>query len=233
MWLISAWPPVMMIRKIVWVVDGVLDAERRAEGADEEGPGADVDGAEHGDQAEQVEPGGDPAGAAVAEDRAPVIEAAGRRIGRADLRHGHGEDQARRSSRPASRCRCRCRPTPEVACASELMPPDRMQMIENEIAKLEKRLRSPLAAPGRSPCRAGPSCPLFGRVPSMTWLYVRFLRTSLLAGGAASASPGRRAPRSVAVRPEASRSCGMPRVQQEARKLLNFQAVAMWVIVRR
>ena len=41
--------------------------------------GADVDGAEHGDQAEQVQPGGQPAGEAVAEDRAPVIEPARRR----------------------------------------------------------------------------------------------------------------------------------------------------------
>ena len=32
-------------------------------------------------------------------------------------------------------------PAPDVACASELMPPDRMQMIENEIAKFEKWLR--------------------------------------------------------------------------------------------
>ena len=30
-------------------------------------------------------------------------------------------------------------PAPEVACASELMPPERMQMIEKEMAKLEKR----------------------------------------------------------------------------------------------
>ena len=35
-------------------------------------------------------------------------------------------------------------PAPEVACASELMPPDRMQMIEKEIAKLEKAARRPL-----------------------------------------------------------------------------------------
>ena len=31
-------------------------------------------------------------------------------------------------------------PTEEIAWANELMPPDRMQMIEKEIAKLEKRL---------------------------------------------------------------------------------------------
>src|SRR3954447_1998058 len=73
--------------------DRVLDSERRTEGADEERPGADIDGAEHGDQAEQVEPGGHPAGAAIAEDRAPVIEAAGGWIGRADLRHGDREGQ--------------------------------------------------------------------------------------------------------------------------------------------
>ena len=27
-------------------------------------------------------------------------------------------------------------PTPDVACASELIPPDSMQMMENEMAKL-------------------------------------------------------------------------------------------------
>ena len=120
--------------------DGVLDAERRAEGAHEEGPGADVDGAEHSDQAEQVQPGGDPAGAAVAEDRAPVIEAAGRRVGRADLGHGDGEDQADEAAdQPADADADAA--DPEVACASELMPPPRMQMIEKEMAKFEKRLR--------------------------------------------------------------------------------------------
>ncbi len=31
-------------------------------------------------------------------------------------------------------------PAPAVACASELMPPDRMQMIENETAKFENEL---------------------------------------------------------------------------------------------
>ena len=34
-------------------------------------------------------------------------------------------------------------PAPEVACASELMPPDRMQMIENETAKFEKPAEPP------------------------------------------------------------------------------------------
>ena len=31
-------------------------------------------------------------------------------------------------------------PAPAVACPSELMPPERMQMMENETAKLEKAL---------------------------------------------------------------------------------------------
>jgi hypothetical protein len=31
-------------------------------------------------------------------------------------------------------------PAPDVACPSELMPPDRMQMIEKEMAKFEKRV---------------------------------------------------------------------------------------------
>jgi hypothetical protein len=51
----------------------VFDAERRTEGADKESPGANVDGAEDGDQAEQIEPRRDPASAPVSEYRAPVI----------------------------------------------------------------------------------------------------------------------------------------------------------------
>jgi len=31
-------------------------------------------------------------------------------------------------------------PAPDVACASELMPPERMQMIEKETAKFENEL---------------------------------------------------------------------------------------------
>ncbi len=38
----------------------------------------------------------------------------------------------------------RAPPAPEVACASELMPPERMQMIEKETAKFEKRTHPPL-----------------------------------------------------------------------------------------
>ena len=70
-----------------------VDVERRAEGTDEECPGADIDGPQHGDETKQVEPCRDPAGAAIAEDRAPVVEASGRRIGRTDLRHGHREGE--------------------------------------------------------------------------------------------------------------------------------------------
>src|SRR6478672_4910600 len=71
----------------------ILDAERRTKGADEEGPGADVDGAEHGDEAEKVKPCRNPTGTAITEYRAPVIETAGCRVGGADLRHRHREHQ--------------------------------------------------------------------------------------------------------------------------------------------
>ena len=68
-----------------------------------------------------------------------MIEAAGRGVGRA-ICTCHREDEAEKQpSEPADAEPTP--PTPEVACASELMPPDRMQMIENEMAKLENRLR--------------------------------------------------------------------------------------------
>jgi len=76
----------------------VLDAERGTEGPDEEGPGADVDGAEHSDQAEKVQPGRHPSSAPVAENGTPVIEPTRRRIGRADLRHRHGENETDEAS---------------------------------------------------------------------------------------------------------------------------------------
>ncbi len=111
--------------------------KRRTESAEEEVEGADVDGAEHGDEAQKVEPSREPACEAVAEDRAPVIEAAGGRIGRRDLRQRQGE-QARRSSTPTGQpMPMAAPPAPAVAWPSELMPPDRIQMIENEMAKFE------------------------------------------------------------------------------------------------
>src|SRR5581483_3909586 len=51
----------------------------------------DIDGPEHGDQSEQIEPRREPAGEPVAQDRAPVIEPARRRIGRSDLRQSERE----------------------------------------------------------------------------------------------------------------------------------------------
>ena len=63
---------------------------------------ADVDGRERGDQSAQVEPGGRPTPAAVAEDRGPVIQAAGRRKGRGDLSHRRGKGQGEQTGhRPA------------------------------------------------------------------------------------------------------------------------------------
>ena len=111
-------------------------ADRRAERALKEKGRADVDGAQYGDEAEQVEPGGQPAGEAVAQNGRPVIQAARRRVGGSDLRHGQGEHggdaQPNIQPMPAP-----APPIDDVACANELMPPDRMQMMENEIAKFE------------------------------------------------------------------------------------------------
>ena len=68
-----------------------IETDHRPEGAGKVERRADVDGAQHGDQAEQVHPGGDPADEAVAEDRAPVVKPARRRKGRGDLRHRQRE----------------------------------------------------------------------------------------------------------------------------------------------
>ena len=73
-----------------------------AQGADGELVGADVDRREHGHQAGQVEPGGEPAETAAAQDRGPVVEPAGGGKGRGDLRHRgrHGQRQ-QAGQRPA------------------------------------------------------------------------------------------------------------------------------------
>jgi hypothetical protein len=116
----------------------VGDVQLRAEGAEEEVVGTDVDRAEHGDEAQQVEPGREPAREAIAENGAPVIQAAGGRKAEA-LRQRKGKHT--RNETPSGQPRpIAAPPAPEVAWPSELMPPDRMQMIENEMAKLEKRL---------------------------------------------------------------------------------------------
>ncbi|MCY1437939.1 hypothetical protein D9M71_541200 [compost metagenome] len=80
----------------------VFHAQCRPEGTEKEVIGTDVDRAQHRDQPQQVEPRGQPAGEAVTEDRAPVVQAASGGVGRGNLRHGHGEypgDQA--ADRPA------------------------------------------------------------------------------------------------------------------------------------
>jgi hypothetical protein len=81
--------------------------ERRTEGAQKEVIDADIDGSEHRDQPQQIEPGRQPARKSIAEYRAPVIQTAGRREGRCDLRHGKskgsGHDHAQRPAQ--SQCR--------------------------------------------------------------------------------------------------------------------------------
>ena len=79
------------------------DAEhRRDQRLEERIVGAEIDRGDHEDQAEQVEPCRHPPPFLPAEDRAPVIEAAGRRKRGRDLRHRHRDDQReQRAQRPA------------------------------------------------------------------------------------------------------------------------------------
>ena len=69
--------------------EGVLRS--LAEGAGEEIGGADVDRAEHRDEAQKVEPSGKPAPEAASEDRGPVVKPTRCWEGRGDLRHGKRE----------------------------------------------------------------------------------------------------------------------------------------------
>ena len=113
-----------------------VDAQGWREGACKERPGADVDGAEHGYEPEQIDPRREPAQPDTAEDRAPVIQAAGCRISRGDLRHAERKQDEMQQpiGQPIPMA---APPAPAIPCPSELMPPDRMQMIEKEIAKFE------------------------------------------------------------------------------------------------
>ncbi len=73
-------------------------ADQGAERAGKEEGRADVDGPHHGDETEQVEPRGHPAGEAVAENRSPMIKPARGRVGRGDLRHRDSEDRRNAAS---------------------------------------------------------------------------------------------------------------------------------------
>ena len=55
--------------------------------------GTDIDRRHDEDQAQEVDPGAHPAKAAAAQDRGPVIEPAGGRVGRGDLRDRAADDQ--------------------------------------------------------------------------------------------------------------------------------------------
>ena len=82
-----------------------------------------------------------------------MIEAAGRRECRGDLRHGEtkraGHDYAQGQPRPSA-----APPAPEVAWASELTAPARMQMIEKEIASSWRNDSRRRESSARTPCRA-------------------------------------------------------------------------------
>ena len=66
-------------------------AEQGAKSALKEVGRADVDRAQNGDQAQQVQPGCKPAPEPAAQDRGPVVKPARCREGRGDLRHGKRE----------------------------------------------------------------------------------------------------------------------------------------------
>ena len=111
----SAWAPVMMIRKIVWLVRlfsmpsvGPKAPKKKVQVPTLMAPSTVI-------EAEQVEPGRQPAGEAVAEDRAPVIEAARRRIGRADLRHAPARTRREMKQPSGQPMPMPMPPAPEVA----------------------------------------------------------------------------------------------------------------------
>ena len=114
-----------------------IDPEHRPDEPHEQVVRADVDGGGDEHEARQVEPGGRPAPPLAAEDRAPVIEPAGGRKRGRDLGHAQRDDQRERDADAARRCRPRRRRPRETPSWNEVMPPARMQMVENEIAKFE------------------------------------------------------------------------------------------------
>ena len=67
-----------------------------------------------------------------------MVEPAGRRVGRRDLRHGEARPRARTAPPISQPITTEKAPPAENATGNAVMPPARMQMIENEMAKLEK-----------------------------------------------------------------------------------------------
>ena len=92
----------------------------------EEGRAGVVDGGQDGDQADQVEPAGEPGPDRPAEATRPPVDAAGRRVGGDQLGHAEADDQDRdRDQRPADRDRDRAAVVPGLAVGGEATGEDR------------------------------------------------------------------------------------------------------------
>ena len=89
-------------RRAVAVGDPEVRQDRRDDRRVDEAGGGEIDAGHDGDLAGQVEPGRPPAPVLVLHPARPVVEAAGRRVGRRDLGHGGGDHQGEdRDERPA------------------------------------------------------------------------------------------------------------------------------------
>ena len=92
----------------------------------EEGGAGVVDRGDHGDQADQVEPAGEPGPDRAAEPSRPPVDAAGSRVGGDQLRHAEADDQDRdRDQRPADRDRDRAAVVPGLTVGGEAAGQDR------------------------------------------------------------------------------------------------------------
>ena len=107
--------------------DAVEEVEvERAEGDVHERGAAVVDRGGDRDEADEVEPAGEPAPRRAAELGRPPVDAAGRRVGRDELGHAEADDQDRdRDQRPAPGDRDRAAVVPRLAVGREAPGQDR------------------------------------------------------------------------------------------------------------
>ena len=94
----------------------------------------------HADQTNQVEPGSRPAPGFSTEMGTPVIQTARRREGGCDLPHAKSNGHCQRRRRSTRSRTAPPGPAALKAAGKAEMPPARIQMIENEIAKFENPL---------------------------------------------------------------------------------------------